>query len=885
MFVRAFTLLLAVAVFFPQIIGAQNPLTQVVDFECVACLPADALVQLSRQTGINIVFSDRFFSHCEPADIRARQRPLSEVLDQLSACAAVSYRVADQQIVFFRKNQKYTLSGYVSDAVTGERLIGAGVRVLVENGAIAVTNEFGFFSLSLEEGDYRLMVNYIGYQSEEIPVSLEASRLLKITLRPGRNLPEIVVSALPASGNHVRSQEARQSLPLAELPTLPMPGGEADLIRLTALQPGVQTGVDGLGGLHVRGGNADQNLILLDDVPVYNPGHALGIYSIFNPKTLSSARLWKGDFPARYGSRASSVLDVRTRDGNFHRHEASASIGLLASSGTLEGPIGKRGNCSFLASGRGTYFAPWIRFFNQRKNLITFSGDNVAYRFYDANLKLNYIFSERSRLYFSLYRGGDLFRDEFRQSYTYPESILTDRYTLASNWGNAIAALRWNHLLSKNLFTNTTLRYSRFYYQSNLSFNSTSQFPSGKQTVLQDYGRVYQTLIRDWSLKSDFSWYATERVTLRWGLAYTFHDFQPGALSVNFLLSGQPGSNIDSLAQILRNNERLGADESEAYADVEWRFGHSWKIDAGLNASSFQVRNISYPALLPRLRVEYATARGWSYWAGYYRMSQNLHQIGSFNISLPFELWVPSTAKVKPELVGQFSMGFGWQRNGWHWQVEAYQKQMDRVLTFLSSNDALASVGAEDATGWEDRIASGTGSARGLEFLLEKNTGNTTWSVAYALSESIRQFPDLNSGRPFPYRFDRRHDLKVSLRQRLNSWLDGEVLWSFSTGNPITLSAVKFQHLSPEGDVSREVFAYTEVNGYRLPAYHRLDLALNAHWSGRNVQNAIQFGVYNAYDRANPFFIYVDAGSGVKGRAIEYTLLPVLPSLRYEIKF
>ncbi len=347
MLLRAFTLL-AVAGFFSNPLSAQNPLTQVIDFECRACLPANALVQLSRQTGVNIVFSDRFFSRCAATDFHASQKTLAEVLDQIGSCAPVAYRVVDNQVVYFRKNQRFTLSGYISDAETGERLIGAGVRVLAENGAVAVTNEFGFFSLNLEEGEYRILINYIGYSPEETRVSIKASRMIKIDLRPGRNLPEVVVSALPVSVSHVRSQEARQSLPLAELPSLPMPAGEADLIRLTALQPGVQTGVDGLGGLHVRGGNADQNLILLDDVPVYNPGHALGLYSIFNPKTLSSARLWKGDFPARYGSRASSVLDVRTRDGNFNRYEASASVGLLASSGTLEGPIGKKKNCSFL---------------------------------------------------------------------------------------------------------------------------------------------------------------------------------------------------------------------------------------------------------------------------------------------------------------------------------------------------------------------------------------------------------------------------------------------------------------------------------------------------------------------------------------------------------
>lgn len=886
MLLRAFPLLLAsLSLFVIGPVAAQNPLSQVMNFDCPACTPSDALVQLSRQSGVNIVFNDRFFARCNARDFHFEQQQLGQILDEIGACAAVTYRLTDQQVVFSRKRQKFTLSGYVADEVTGERLIGASVRVLVENGAVAVTNDFGFFSLHLDEGEYRLLVSYIGYRPIETGVSLQSGKMLKIYLSPGESLPEVVISALPTSVNHVKSQEARQSLPLADLPSMPMPAGEADLIRLAALQPGVQTGVDGLGGLHVRGGNADQNLILLDDVPVYNPGHALGLLSIFNPRTISSTRLWKGDFPARYGSRASSVLDVRTRDGNFHRHEATASIGLLASSATVEGPIGKKEKCSFLASGRGTYMGPWVNYLNKRENLLTFSGDDVAYRFYDASLKLNYIFSPRNRLYFSLYRGGDNFRDAFLQTYFYPESIVTDRYSFSSKWGNAIAALRWNQVLNNKLFSNTTLRFSRFYYQSNLSFNSSAQFPSGKQSVLQDYGRIYQTIIRDWSIKSDFTWYSNERVTLRWGGAYTFHNFRPGALNVNFLLTGMPGNNIDSLAQILRNEERLAADESELYADLEWRFGHDWKVDAGLNGTIFQIRTTGYAALLPRLRVEYATPDGWSFWAGYHRMSQNLHQIGSFNVSLPFELWVPSTAKVRPELVGQLSAGFGWQKGVWHWQIEGYHKKLDRVLTFLAGNDALAEVGAEDASGWEDRISEGTGLAHGVEFLFEKNRGNTTWSAAYTLSESTRQFPDLNSGRAFPYRFDRRHDLKISLRQRITRWLSGEVLWVYASGNPITLSAVKFQHLSPEGEVSREVFAYTEVNGYRLPAYHRLDVAFNTRWTKKRFEHGLQLGVYNAYNRANPFFIYVDAGSGVKGRAIQYTLLPVLPVFRYELKF
>ena len=265
-------------------------------------------------------------------------------------------------------------------------------------------------------------------------------------------------------------------------------------------------------------------------------------------------------------------------------------------------------------------------------------------------------------------------------------------------------------------------------------------------------------------------------------------------------------------------------------------------------------------------------------------MSQYLHQIGSFNVSLPFELWVPSTQKVQPEQVRQFSAGISWQKRGWSWQAEAYDKNLDRVFTFLSSNDALFSGGAEDASGWEDRIASGTGRSKGIELVLEKNTGTFTGSIAYTFSKTTRTFPELNSGREFLFRFDRPHDIKIILQQRLNNWLDASAIWTYATGNPITLTGVKYSHQSVEGEVEREVYVYTEVIGYRLPDYHRLDLALNAHFNKRKSRHSIQLGVYNAYNRSNPFYLSIDSSSEIRGKAIQYTLLPLLPVFRYEIK-
>ena len=881
--VKATLLFLNLLIF--NLLRAQAPLSEPVDFFCKDCRPADALVALSRQTGINIVFSDRFFDRCQPLTIQTTKEPLKTVLENISACGKVSFKAIDGQIVFYKKSAKRTLSGYVQDAETGERLIGASVRVVLntETGG-AISNEFGFFSLKVEEGELSVDASYVGYQSLRTQVTVTQDKIIRIRMAPIAALPEVIIPTTSESEARDQKSGSPKYLNMKELRDLPMPGGEADLLRQTALQTGIQTGADGLGGLHVRGGNADQNLFLLDDVPVYSPSHALGLFSIFNPSTVSSVRLWKGDFPARYSGRASSVLDVRTRDGDSQRFRSEISSGLFASSVVAEGPL-KREKGSFLIGGRMTYFDPWVKFFSKRGNLLTFSGDAIKYRFYDGNLKLNYTLGDRDRVFLSLYQGGDLFKNNFQQSYDDPNGYISDQYELTTDWGNSIAALRWNHLLRENLFTNTTLRYSRFFYQSSLGFQSDILYPNGKQFVLANYGQLYQTLIRDLSGKTDFSFYVTDALTLRWGAAYTAHVFQPGTLSANFLQPGQTQENVDSLANTLLNNERLNANEMEAYFDAEVDLWKSWRLEAGLNGSVFQTKNTNYRLLQPRFRLRRTGPKGWSQWAGWHRMAQNLHQIGTFNVSLPFELWVPSTRRVPPEIVWQTSAGVGWQHKHWGWQVEGYYKKMKRVLTFIASNDALFTGGAVDASGWEDRIALGTGSSKGLEVLVEKTSGKLRGSVAYTLSETDRYFPDLNAGRPFPFRFDRRHDLKITLRQQLLRWLELDVVWAVASGNPITLAGVKFHHESVEGEVERDIFFYTEVNGYRLPTYHRLDAALNARWGGNKARHGFQIGVYNAYNRSNPFYLFVDAGSSIKGKAIQYTLLPVLPAFRYELKF
>ncbi len=495
----------------------QNPLAKTLDFSCLNCTPTEALVRLSRESNVNIVFNPSFFNYCEPKTYEYQGIVLENLIKQLLICSRLSYKVSENTIVLYKKQGKYILSGYVQDAETGERLIGATLSLLGERGLGAITNEFGFFSIKLEEGDYRLSTMRIGYKTEVREISMFDDQLLTVKIRPSAVLPEITVRPVAEDSALSASNVPKNILTTNLLQSLPSPGGEPDLLRQVGFESGVQTGVDGIGGLHIRGGNADQNLILLDDVPVYNASHALGLFSIFNTQTINQARLWKGDFPARYSGRISSVLDIRTRDGNMRKWQANAGAGLFAGSLSIEGPI-KKEKGSILIGYRDTYFQPWTRFLkNENENLISFLDNKVEYRFFDLNLKANYILSPNDRIYLTLYRGGDRFKNSYTQDYSSSEGYVTDQNSLGSNWGNDIAALRWNHVFKGNLFTNTTLRYSQFLFQSALGFNSVF-FPSkGREITIFDFGQFYQTVIKDLSFKTDFSWFTTSKLTTRWG--------------------------------------------------------------------------------------------------------------------------------------------------------------------------------------------------------------------------------------------------------------------------------------------------------------------------------------------------------------------------------
>ncbi len=890
----------------PVFLSAQAALQQrLVSAQCRSCEVGDVIQDIAVRHNISISFSSSAFSTCPRVTVDIREEPLKEVLERLTACARVKV-VWEERMVIIRMLNQYTLSGRLMSAESGEWLIGATVRSA--EGEVATTNEYGYFSLKLYEGRHWLTVSYVGHKAQSLTVEMKSDQWVQLRLEANAMLPEVVVRH-PTTGGESRAAQLASGLRMGheEVRRVPMLGGEADLMRFLALQPGVLSGVDGLGGLHVRGGNADQNLFLLDGVPVYNPTHALGLLSIFPPRAINHAQLWKGDFPARYGGRASSVLDVHLRDGNALRHGGEVSAGLFAGSLSLEGPLFKpsanegRGaewdenkstKNSFFLSARHTYLKPWLNLFNRRYQGVFFlSGDDVRYRFYDFTFKANYKFSKYGHLHLSLYAGNDVFSNELRQPYYTPNEVINEQYKLGATWGNNIAALRWSQAIRPGLFAKVKLHYSRFFYESQQDLLSESfNFVSAKKKVLANYGQRYQTLIEDVSVRTDWEARPFNHLIIHAGASYTFHTFKPGALAVNFLLPGQSPLLADSLKKALFNRERVFADEASLYADAVWEPWRGGRFETGVHLGTFEIRNRSFRLFQPRLRLSSQISNGLKAWAGYHRMGQFLHQVGTFNLNFPFELWVPTTSRVLPEEAWQGTVGLGLARPDWSVSVEGYYKHLTRVLTFQASTTALLGAGAEDASGWEDRITAGTGWAKGVEIAIEKRFHRMTLSAAYTYSRAIRQFSVVNNAQPFPFRFDRPHALSATLNCYLKPWLEVSALWVLASGNPITLTSVQFRHQTHEENaVAREVFAYSSVNGYRLPTYHRLDLSCRFYFQNSNkLRHEVLVGVYNAYNRANPFFMYLNGSvSAESGRplAVQYTLLPILPELRYTLRF
>lgn len=761
--------------------------------------------------------------------------------------------------------QKYTISGYIKDKNSGESLIGA--NVLSQPGLSGTSsNNFGFYSLTLPSDSVRLVGTYVGYKPTEHHFYLKKDTVIHFELEGHSYLQEVVVTAKEEAIQE-SSQMSSIQVPVAQIKSMPALLGEVDVLKVLQLLPGVQSGSEGSSGLYVRGGGPDQNLILLDGVPVYNASHLFGFFSVFNADAIRHVELIKGGFPARYGGRISSVIDVNMKEGNMKEFVGEGSIGLISSKLTFEGPIIKD-RTSFIVSGRRTYIdlftTPLFKAFSE--------GVVVGYYFYDLNTKVNHKIGPNDRIYLSAYLGND--KAYGKSEYEFGSGKAKDNFGL--RWGNITSALRWNHIVSPKLFSNFTLTYSR--YRFNI-YNSFENIPAHSGTAEDEYFYSYSQYhsgIEDWGAKADFDFIPDPAHYIRAGAGAIYHTFSPGAFGIK----------STELTDTTYGASHTYAYEFSSYIEDDFKAGSQLKINAGMHFSAFQVEGVLYPSLQPRLSSRYLITPELSLKASFTRMTQFIHLLTNAGIGLPTDLWVPVTAKVRPQQSNQVALGLARNiHDSYEFSVEGYYKQMENVIEYKEGADYL-NVDSK----WQEKVEVGNGESYGAEFFIQKKEGNFTGWIGYTLSWTSRQFQNLNNGHPFPYKYDRRHDIGLSTSYKFNEKIDLSFAWVFGTGNALTLPIGSY--LSVDRSFNswnnsynpKEIHLYGERNAFRMRAYHRLDLGVSFSKQKKWGMRKWSFGLYNAYSRRNPFFMDV---SHYKGRKtfIQVSLFPVVPSVLYSFKF
>lgn len=776
-----------------------------------------------------------------------------------------------------------TLSGVVTDATNGETVIGAKVYIPeIKKGAI--TNTYGFYSLTVPQGNYTVEFRMAGIETETRSVDLNED--VRLDIEMGGNVQDLgtVIVNGKAKENIESTQMGQHDLDMDEIKTLPAFMGEVDLIKTIQLLPGVSSAAEGGQGFYVRGGGPDQNLVLLDEAVVYNASHLFGFFSVFNADAVKSVSLIKGGMPANFGGRMSSVLEVNMNEGNNKRFGMTGGVGAISSRLTVEGPL-KKDKGSFIVSGRRTYIDVIMKAAIPDDS--PFAGS--SYFFYDLNLKMNYKLSDKDRIYLSGYFGQDEF--EFGNQ--------NDDFNVRMPWGNGIGSLRWNHLFSSKLFMNVSATFTDYQFK----FESE-----------QDQFRFQlRSGIRDWGGKADFTYYANTRNKLKWGVNYTYHTFTPIGVSAE----SEDVVFDTGLAQKLRSHE------SAVYFLDEFDLNENIKINAGLRYSMFQhvgpfTRYIKgdgistqdstveygrgdiiqfYHGLEPRISLRWLLPDKSSIKAGYSYNYQYVHLTSLSAVSLPTDIWYPSTSKAKPVQGYQASVGYfrNFKENMFESSVEVYYKGLDNLIEYRDG--ALPGDNVNDNT--DNLLVFGEGWSYGAEFFLKKRTGKFTGWVGYTWSKSERRFEDLNDGKPFPAKYDRRHDLSVVLSYKLNERWIFSTAFIYATGNTLTLPSSWFIQ---NQDL---LFAYGPRNSTRMAPYHRLDVS--AIWYSKTHKESVDpvtgesiktkkkfkynwaFSIYNVYNRANPYFLYIDNdGDFFEGTfnisVQQVTLFPIIPSVTWNFE-
>jgi hypothetical protein len=755
-------------------------------------------------------------------------------------------------------SKPFTISGFVVDARNGESLTGAVIYAEEIPTVGITTNSYGYFSLTLPEGNYTLIVRFLGYKTKYIPLKLTENQKINVELEEESfALDEITITG-EKNNNNVVSSELISKVSVKEIQNIPVILGEKDILKTIQLLPGVTPAGEGNAGFYVRGGGVDQNLILLDEAPVYNPSHLLGFFSTFNSDAIKDVTLYKGGFPAEYGGRLSSVVDIKMNEGNDKEYHLSGGIGLIASRLSVEGPILKNKG-SFMIAARRTYADIFL------KLLPGTGADSTASKttlyFYDLNLKANYRLTNKDRIYLSCYLG----RDNFNLG-----------GVLGLNWGNVTATARWNHVINDKIFSNTSLIFNRYSYNFNVAVGTSTM------KVLSE--------IKDWNLKEDINYYINSNNSLKFGFNSIYHTFVP--------------SKVDSTAFFrVKSMDNRYALENAVYISNEQTISKHLKANYGLRYSLFSsigpgtvytydevadiIDSASYPrgkiynsfgGLEPRIILNYIINDSSSVKISYARTRQYIHLLSNTTSTTPFDLWVPSNTNILPEIADQYTLGYfrNFSNNMFETSVEVYYKNMQNQIDYRNGANLILNNKVES------QLVFGKGWGYGAEFLIRKKYGKLTGWISYTLSKTKRQFPAINGGSTFLAKQDRPNNISIVAMYNISPRLTLSATWIYLSGNVVTFPSGRYY---VDGNV---VPYYTERNGYRMPDYHRLDIGVT--WQRKKslrFESNWNFSIYNAYARENAYAINFqpDPNDPTKMQAVQLSLFRIVPAITYNFKF
>ncbi len=788
--------------------------------------------------------------------------------------------------------QRHTVSGYITDAESGERLIGASVYDTVSRQGVA-TNVAGFYTLTLPEGEHTLQISYVGYHTSLARAFLlNKDTVLHFTLRPSTRLEEVTVIGHQSINSPHSAQMSAVDVPIAQIRNIPAIGGEVDVLKAIQLLPGVQSGSEGSAGIYVRGGGPDENLIMLDGVPLYNVSHAMGMFSVFNADAIKNVTLYKGNFPARFGSRLSSVIDVRQNDGNSAFWHGGITVGLLAAKLNLEGPIftkaqldslkrdlEPRAKTTFNISARRTYFdlflAPILAAVSRQDGFSMTGG----YYFYDVNAKVSHTFSDRDKLSATYYMGDDV----MYMRYSDKSSGDLDKMGMRFTWGNIMAATNWEHQITPRLYSNVQAAYTRYQYRLGQSMNA--KYKDEEGTYIFDQSMTYSSNIHDVTLAAQFDYAPSAKHDIKFGGNYTYHLFQPSVGNLYMLEDG-------SEQEIMRVDTTLGGamthgHEAALYIEDTYSPWQWLRLNMGLRGSLYGVRGKAYPSIEPRLGIRALIYKDLAFKASYSYVSQYVHLLSNSSVSMPTDLWVPITKDIPPMRSMQVAAGLSYNLlNQLEISVEGYYKYSKNLMEYKEGASFMGS-----AANWDEQVTLGNGWSYGVEVLLQRTVGPVTGWIGYTWSRTMRQFDEINFGRPFHAKYDREHDLSVTLQYDITKKIDIAATFVYGTGNRATLATQTYY----DPTLGRYIDYTPERNNFRMPDYHRLDLGINFHVPHRragspvlsrggwlsNAEHIVNISVYNVYNHKNPYMLYPSSD----GKLYQVSIFPIMPSISYQFKF